>query len=117
MAVFIACLGLFALASFTTKLRTKEIGVRKVLGVSVNGVILLLSSEFVKLVLIANVIAWPTAYVVMQRWLQTFAYQVDIGFGICLLSGLLALMITLLTVSYHAIKTALTNPVDAFRTE
>ena len=62
-------------------------------------------------------IAWPTAYAVMQRWLQTFAYQVDIGFGICLLSGLLALMIALLTVSYHAIKTALTNPVDAFRTE
>ena len=117
MAVFIACLGLFALASFSTKSRTKEIGVRKVLGASVNGVILLLSSEFVKLVLIANVIAWPTAYVVMQRWLQTFAYQVDISFGICLLSGLLALMITLLTVSYHAIKTALINPVDAFRTE
>ena len=69
MAFFIACLGLFPLASFTTELRTKEIGVRKVLGASVNGVILLLSNEFVKLVLIANVIAWPTAYVVMQRWL------------------------------------------------
>jgi len=77
MAVFIACLGLFALASFTTEIRTKEIGVRKVAGASVNGVILLLPTELVKLVLIANVIARPTAYAVMQRWLQTFAYQVD----------------------------------------
>jgi putative ABC transport system permease protein len=115
--VFIACLGLFALASFTAELRTKEIGIRKVLGASVNGVILLLSNEFVKLVLIANVIAWPTAYLVMQRWLQTFAYQVQIGPGIFLLSGILALLITLLTVSYHAVRTALINPVDALRTE
>ena len=117
IAVFIACLGLFALASFTAELRTKEIGIRKVLGASVNGVILLLSNEFVKLVLIANVIAWPTAYLVMQRWLQTFAYQVQIGPGIFLLSGILALLITLLTVSYHAVRTALINPVDALRTE
>ena len=117
IAVFIACLGLFALASFTAELRTKEIGIRKVLGASVNGVILLLSNEFVKLVLIANVIAWPTAYLVMQRWLQTFASQVKIGPGIFLLSGILALLITLLTVSYHAVRTALINPVDALRTE
>lgn len=117
MAVLIACLGLFALASYTAELRTKEIGVRKVLGASVNGVVLLLSSEFVKLVLIANVIAWPVAYLVMQRWLQTFAYQVDIGPGIFLLSGVMALIITLATVSYHAVKTARVNPVDALRNE
>jgi putative ABC transport system permease protein len=117
LAIFVSCLGLFGLATFTVEKRIKEIGVRKVLGASVSGIVLLLSKEFLKLVLMANLIAWPIAYYFMSRWLQNFAYRTSIGIGIFIISGLLALAIALLTVSYQSIKAALANPVDSLRYE
>ena len=117
IAILIACLGLFGLTSYTTAQRTKEIGVRKVLGASIPDLILLLSREFVRLVLLANLIAWPVAYFVMQAWLQRFAYRIDIGLDVFVISGILALLIALLTISYQSIRTALANPVDALRYE
>jgi len=117
LAIFTACLGLFGLASFTAEQRTKEIGVRKVLGATVGSVTTLLSKDFVKLVLIANLIAWPLAYFVMNRWLQDFAYRIEIGWWVFALAGGLALLIALLTVSTQAIKAALANPVEALRYE
>lgn len=117
LAIFVACLGLFGLASFTASARTKEIGVRKVLGASVQNIVALLSGEFAKWVLIANLIAWPIAWFAMRKWLENFAYRVEIGWGIFLLSGALVLLIALLTVSYQAIRAALSNPVEALRYE
>ncbi|MFB3133975.1 MAG: FtsX-like permease family protein, partial [Rhodothermales bacterium] len=117
MAILVACLGLFGLATLTTTRRTKEIGIRKVLGASVPGIVNLLSKEFFKLVLVANVIAWPMAYVAMRVWLRNFAYRIDLGPGVFLLAALLALLMVLLTVSYQAIRTALTDPVKTLRYE
>ena len=116
-AIFIACLGLFGLASFTAEQRTKEIGIRKVLGASVYGIVILLSKEFAKWVLIANIIAWPVAYYAMNKWLQDFAYRINMGVWIFILAGVLTLIIALLTVSYQAVKAALSNPVEALRYE
>lgn len=117
IAIFIACLGLFGLASFTAEQRSKEIGIRKVLGASMPGIVVLLSKEFTKWVLIANVIGWPLAYLFMNRWLQNFAYRVNIGIEIFILSGLAALTITLIAVSYQTIKAATANPADSLRYE
>lgn len=117
LAIFIACLGLFAIASFMTERRTKEIGVRKVLGATVPEIVFLLSREFLKWVLIANVIAWPVAYLALDRWLQNFAYRTSIGADLFILSAFLAFVIALLTVSYQTIKTAVANPVEALRYE
>jgi len=117
LAIFIACLGLFGLASFTAEKRTKEIGIRKVLGASVSGIVLLLTKEFTKWVMVANLIAWPIAYFVMSQWLQNFAYHVNIGIGTFLLSAALALVIALITVSFQAVKTAASNPADSLRYE
>jgi putative ABC transport system permease protein len=117
LAIAIACLGLFGLASFIAEQRTKEIGVRKVLGSSVQGIVLLLSTDFTKLVGIAFLVAAPVAYFVMKHWLQDFAYRTDLHPIIFLLAGLLALLIAWLTVGYQAIKAALTNPVEALRYE
>ena len=117
LAILIACLGLFGLVAFTTQQRTKEIGIRKILGASVSGIVCLLSKDFLKLVLIANLIAWPIAYYAMNQWLQSFAYRIDLGIGTFILSGLIALPIALLTVSYQAIKAARANPVEALRYE
>ena len=117
LAILIACLGLFGLASFTAEQRTKEIGVRKVLGASVISIVLLMSKEFTKWVLIANIIAWPVSYFVMKNWLQGFAYRIDIGIFTFVLSAALALIIALLTVSYQAFKAAMTNPVESLRYE
>ncbi|MGH7452210.1 MAG: ABC transporter permease, partial [bacterium] len=117
LAIFIACLGLFGLAAFSAEQRTKEIGVRKVMGASVAGIVGLLSKDFIKLVLIANVVAWPVAYYAMNRWLQNFAYRLDLGWWVFALAGGLALVIALLTVSTQAIKAALANPVEALRYE
>jgi putative ABC transport system permease protein len=117
IAIFIACLGLFGLASFTAGRRTREIGIRKVLGATASGIVHLLSREFVKLVLIANVIAWLVAYFAMNKWLQSFAYRINLGWWIFALAGALALLIALLTVSTQAIKAALANPVEALRYE
>lgn len=117
LAILIACLGLLGLAAYAAERRTKEIGIRKVLGASVASVVSLLSKQFTKLVLIANFIAWPIAYFAINAWLQNFAYRIDIGWWMFALAGGLALLIALLTVSTQAIKVALTNPVEALRYE
>ena len=117
LAIFIASLGLFGLASFTAEQRTKEIGIRKALGASVSEIILLLSKEFTKWVLVANIFAWPIAYWAMNSWLQNFAYRINIGLGTFIIAALLALVIALLTVGYQAVKAARVNPVVALRYE
>jgi putative ABC transport system permease protein len=117
LAIFVACLGLLGLAAFVTEQKTKEIGIRKVLGASVMEVVTLLSKEFIRWVLIANVIAWPLAYYIMNNWLKNFAYRIDMSFWIFLASGVLALLIALLTVSSHAIRAATANPVESLRYE
>jgi putative ABC transport system permease protein len=117
LAIIIACLGLFGLASFTIEQRTKEIGVRKVLGASLPDIVVLLSREFSRWVFVASLIAWPAAYYAMNRWLQNFAYRTDIGIWMFLLATLLALFMAILTVSFKAIKAAIANPVDSLRYE
>lgn len=117
LAILIACLGLFGLASFTAEQRTKEIGVRKVLGASVGNLLLLMSKEFTKWVLIANILAWPIAYFVMKNWLQSFAYRTKLAWWIFVSTGTVTLVIALITVSYQSIRAALTNPVDALKYE
>jgi len=117
LAIFIACLGLFGLASYTVEQRTKEIGIRKVLGAGVGGLVVLLSKTYLKLVLLANVIAWPAAYFLMRRWLQDFVYRIDLSVGVFLLSMAAAALIALLTVSFHSIRAAGSDPVRALRYE
>ncbi|NIN92450.1 FtsX-like permease family protein [bacterium] len=117
LAIFIACLGLFGLASFTTELRTREIGVRKVMGATVSKIMILLSREFAKWVLVANIIAWPVAYFAMNKWLDNFAYRINVGWMTFLLTAVLTSMIALLTVSYQSIKAAVANPADSLRYE
>jgi putative ABC transport system permease protein len=117
LTVFIACLGLFGLASFMAERRTKEIGIRKVLGAGASGIALLLTKEFAKWVVVANVIAWPAAYFVSKQWLQGFAYRVDLGWEIFVFSALVAVVIALITVSFQSIKAATANPVDSLRYE
>lgn len=117
LAILIGCLGLFGLAAFTAQQRTKEIGVRKVLGAGVANLIALLSKDFLKLVLIAFFLAVPLAYFGMQYWLEDFAYRIDIGAGVFLVAGVLALVIAMLTVSYHALRAALADPVKSLRYE
>jgi putative ABC transport system permease protein len=117
LAVFIACLGLFGLASFMAERRTKEIGIRKVLGARASGIALLLTKEFAKWVVVANVIAWPAAYFISKQWLQGFAYRIDLGWEIFVFSALVALVIALITVSFQSIKAATSNPVDSLRYE
>lgn len=117
IAILISCLGLFGLASFNVEQRIKEIGIRKVLGATVSNVVLLLSKEFLKLVLIAVLIASPVAWFIMNKWLQNFAYQTQIGLSVFVITTLVALLITLLTVGYQAIKAALMNPVKSLRSE
>ncbi|MCJ7581507.1 MAG: ABC transporter permease [Candidatus Aminicenantes bacterium] len=117
LAIFIACLGLFGLASHTVEQRTKEIGIRKVLGAKVGSLVSLLAKTYLKLVLLANLIAWPAAYFLMKRWLADFVYRIDIGFGIFVISMIAAAFISLLTVSYHSLKAANKDPVRALRYE
>ncbi|QDK82211.1 FtsX-like permease family protein [Spirosoma sp. KCTC 42546] len=117
LAVLISCLGLLGLAAFTTHQRTKEIGVRKVLGASVTGIVKLLLTNYLKLILIAMVIASPIAGYIMNQWLGDFAYRIDISWWIFVLAGGLATTVAILTVSYQAIKAALMNPVKSLRTE
>jgi putative ABC transport system permease protein len=117
LAIALSCLGLFGMAVFSIERRTKEIGVRKVLGASVSGVVTLLSKDFVKLVLIANLFAWPVAWYAMNKWLQDFAYRIELGWWTFALAGGVALLIALLTVSTQAIRAALANPVEALRYE
>ena len=117
LAVFIACLGLFGLASFAAEQRTREIGIRKVLGASIPRIAYLLCREFTFLVLLANFVAWPVVYLAMRNWLGGFAYRTSIGWEIFFLAGFMAFVIALLTVSYQALKTALSNPVRALKYE
>lgn len=117
LSIFIACLGLLGLAALTVARRTKEIGIRKVVGASVPGIVLLLSKDFARLILIAFVIVAPVVYLVMDRWLQDFAYRIGIGPGVLVLAGVLAMAIALITVSYQTIRAALRNPVDSLRYE
>lgn len=117
LAIIIACLGLFGLTTFLTERRTKEIGIRKVLGASVRGIVAMLSEEFVILVLIAFVIASPIAWWIMNKWLQNFAYRIHISWWIFAIAGALAVFIALITVSFQAIKAAMANPVESLRTE
>jgi putative ABC transport system permease protein len=117
LSVVIACLGLFGLASYTTEQKTKEIGIRKVLGASVPGIVAMTPREFLKWILAANLLAWPIAYFVMTKWLQDYVYKVSIGPMIFLLSAGLTLIVAVLTVSYHSLKAALANPVDSLRYE
>ncbi len=117
VAIFIACIGLFGLAAFMAEQRTKEIGVRKVLGASVASIVALLSKDFLQLVLIAIVIASPVAWYAMNRWLQDFAYKINIEWWVFALAGLLAVSIALLTVSFQSVRAALLNPVKSLRSE
>jgi putative ABC transport system permease protein len=117
LAIFIACLGLFGLSTFIAEQRTKEIGIRKVLGASVNGIVQLLSKDFIILVAISFVIAAPVAWWAMNKWLEDFAYRITVNWWIFLVAGFCALFIALLTVSFQAVKAALTNPVKNLRTE
>jgi putative ABC transport system permease protein len=117
MAIFIACLGLFGLAAFSAEQRTKEIGIRKVLGASATGVTLLLSKDFIRLVLVAIIIASPMAWYGMNKWLQNFAYQVHISWWMFVAAGCVAIVIALLTISFQSLKAALSNPVNALRSE
>jgi putative ABC transport system permease protein len=117
IAIFIACLGLFGLASFSTDQRTKEVGIRKVLGASASRIVVLLSRDFTRWVILANIIAWPIAYVVMRRWLDNFAYRINLNIWIFIISGMLALLVALLTVSLRTFKAAAANPADSLRYE
>jgi len=117
LAILIGCLGLFGLTSFTTEQRTKEIGIRKVLGASVQGIIYLLVRDFTKWVFLAVIVAWPIGYYVMNSWLKNFAYRANLGVWIFLSSALLAFVISIVTVSYQSIKAALANPANSIRTE
>lgn len=117
IAIFISCLGLLGLAAYTAQIRTREIGVRKVLGASVASILQLLVNDFIKLVLIAIVIAVPVAWSVMNKWLQDFAYKINIGWQVFLFSGVVAILIALLTISFQAIRAAIENPVKSLRAE
>jgi putative ABC transport system permease protein len=117
LTIFIACIGLFGLAAYLAQLRTKEIGVRKVLGASVLGLVGLLAKDFLKLVTIAIFVATPVAYLLMQKWLSNFAYRIDMQWWIFAIAGLSALLIAFLTVSYQSVKAALVNPVKSLRSE
>ncbi len=117
LAIFIACLGLFGLASYMTEQRTKEIGIRKVLGASIPGILYIISKQFIILIILANLIAWPLAYYFMNGWLKDFAYRIDIGVSTFIIAGILTLLIAIFTISYQAIKAAAVNPAKSLRYE
>lgn len=117
LAVFITCLGLFGLVSFMAERRTKEIGIRKTLGASVPTVVSLLMKDFSKWVLASNIVAWPVAYYAASRWLQNYAYRIHVDIWILFISGMLTLIIALITVGFQAVKAASANPVETLRHE
>ena len=117
LAIVIGCLGLFGLTSFAAEQRTKEIGIRKVLGASLSGVVVLLTKEFSKWVIVANLVAWPVSYFALSRWLQEFPYRTDIKLWIFLGTGLMTFLVAILTVSYQSLRAALSNPADSLRYE
>ncbi|MEO8852531.1 MAG: FtsX-like permease family protein, partial [Ginsengibacter sp.] len=116
-AIFIGCLGLFGLVTYAAEQRIKEIGVRKVLGASVSSIVMMLSKDFAKLVIIASLIAFPVAWLAMNKWLQSFAYRIDIEWWVFVIAGVIAILIALITVSFQAIKAAIANPVENLRSE
>jgi ABC-type antimicrobial peptide transport system permease subunit len=117
LAVFVACLGLFGLASFTSEQRTKEIGIRKVLGANVSNITMLLCREFFLLVLLSNILAWPVAFFLMKNWLQRYAYRTSLSVFIFMAALGIALLVAFLSVSFQAIRAATANPVDSLRYE
>jgi putative ABC transport system permease protein len=117
LSIFVACLGLFGLSIFTAERRKKEIGVRKVLGASVQSVVGLLSKDFLKLVMISAIIAFPVAWFAMNKWLEDFAYRITVSWLVFFIAAVAALLISLITVSFRAIKAAVANPVKSLRTE
>jgi hypothetical protein len=117
LAVFICCLGLFGLTAYVAEQRTKEIGIRKVLGASVSQVLLLLTKDFIVLVMISCVLACPIAFYFLQNWLQQYYYRISIGPGVFIVSAIVAIMITVFTISFQAVKAALMNPVRSLRSE
>ena len=116
-AIFIACLGLYGLILFMTESKTKEIGVRKVLGASVKNILTLFTKDFIKWILIANFIAWPLAYYFMNKWLQNFAYKIELDIWTFLIVGFVTVLIAFITISFQAIKSATANPVKSLRYE
>jgi ABC-type antimicrobial peptide transport system permease subunit len=117
LAIVISCLGLFGLAAYTAERRTKEIGIRKVLGASVPGIAGLLSKDFLQLVLLSCIIAFPLAWWAMNSWLQDFQYRISIHWWVFVAAGILSVLIALATISFQAIKAAVANPVKSLRTE
>jgi ABC-type antimicrobial peptide transport system permease subunit len=117
LAIFITCLGLFGLAAYTAERRTKEIGIRKVLGATLTNIVTMLSRDFLQLVSIGAVIAFPIAWLIMNKWLQDYAYRITMTWWVFALAGILALIIALMTVSFQAVKAGLMNPVKSLRTE
>jgi len=117
LAIIISCLGLFGLASYSAEKRIKEVGIRKVLGASLDNIVLMLSRDFLKYVLIAIFIAWPLSWIAIHKWLQDYAYRVDVSWWVFVMAGVLAMLIALITVSFQAIKAAVANPVKSLRTE
>jgi putative ABC transport system permease protein len=117
IAMFISCLGLYGLSTYMAERRFKEIGVRKVMGASINQIVGLMSKEFIKLVMVAFVIAVPVAWYMMNKWLEGFAYKIPVNISVFVYAGLAALLIALLTVSFESIKAASTNPVKSLRNE
>jgi putative ABC transport system permease protein len=117
LSILISCLGLFGLAAHASEIRTKEIGIRKVIGAGMGNLIQLLSREFLALVMIGNLIAWPLAWWAVNSWLQEFTYKVTIGWQVFFVSATLTLFIAILTISYHCIRTAQMNPAKSIRTE
>jgi putative ABC transport system permease protein len=117
LAIFISCLGLFGLAAYIAEQRTKEIGIRKVLGASVQQVWLLLSKDFIVLVFISCLIAAPVSFYFLHTWLMNYDYRISIGAGVFVLGALIALLITIITISFQAIKAAIANPVKSLGTE
>jgi putative ABC transport system permease protein len=117
LSVIIACLGLFGLVAFSAEQRTKEIGIRKVLGASSSHIVFSYSKEFTKWVILANVIAWPIAFYTMSKWLENFAYRTSIELWTFVLAAVLALLISLITITFQVIRAALANPVDSIRYE
>ena len=117
LTIIIACLGLFGLATYAAQQRIKEIGIRKVLGASVTSIVGMLSKDFLKLVFVAAVVAFPVAWWVMHSWLQDFAFHINISWWIFVIAGGLAIMIALFTISFQAIRAAISNPVKTLRTE
>ena len=116
-AIFISCLGLFGLAAFSAQKKTKEIGIRKALGASISSLIILVSKQFMKLVLISFVFAWPLAYYLMKNWLNNYAFKIELNIWIFIISGIILIIITFLTILYQSINASRTNPVDSLKYE